>query len=138
MTACLRSNTSAAPLRCAIQNSESTCQLVKHHPDLQSRQLIQQNIPCVVCGLGGVQDECASDQPPHCTPMCAIAFHGFMAECGTTVDSLANGAALRAFEQTCLGTGTINLPVFIDALSHAECCSSKNCGERLRFPTKMI
>ena len=51
-----------------------------------------------------------------------------MAECGTTVSSLANAAALQTFDQTCLGAGTVNVPLFIDALSRAQCCSSRNCG----------
>jgi hypothetical protein len=66
--------------------------------------------------------------PQQCPPLCSIAFHGFMAECGTTVASLSNAQELETFEQTCLSAGTVNIPLFIDALSHAECCSSRNCG----------
>eukprot|EP01043_Picozoa_sp_COSAG02_P044667 COSAG02_NODE_4013_length_5905_cov_4686.361178_2_plen_1058_part_00 len=66
--------------------------------------------------------------PQTCPPLCSIAFHGFMSECATTVASLANAEFLQTFEQTCLSAGTVNVPLFIDALSHAECCSSRNCG----------
>ena len=60
--------------------------------------------------------------------MCSIAFHGFMHQCSRTVDSLANAEMLHVFDDTCTNAGTVNVPLFIDALSRAECCSSRNCG----------
>ena len=74
-------------------------------------------------------DACDGMAPPQqCTPMCSIAFHGFMHQCSRTVDSLANAEMLHVFDDTCTNAGTVNVPLFIDALSRAECCSSRNCG----------
>eukprot|EP01052_Picozoa_sp_SAG31_P034060 SAG31_NODE_3925_length_3746_cov_2.099260_3_plen_247_part_00 len=81
-----------------------------------------------VCCAQNACDQTPAGTPEVCSPMCSIAFHGFMAQCSTSVDSLANAQALETFDAACVNAGAINVPLFIDALSSAQCCSSRNCN----------
>jgi hypothetical protein len=79
-----------------------------------------------ICCAAGT---CAANQPPSvCTPLCAVAFHGFWRDCRATIELMASRQGFEAFDAVCTSAGTVNMGLFLDALSHAECCSSRNCG----------
>jgi hypothetical protein len=83
-----------------------------------------------------MHDTCTGKSPPtKCTPLCAIGMRSFMRSCKTTLGLLAQHRTMEVFAQHCHDEGSINVPLFVDALSNAKCCSSRNCGGCTSQPT---
>ena len=87
----------------------------------------------VCCGVNDPDAACPRGAPPRqCSPMCAVAFHALMMDCGETLTSLAgrvNGARLAAFDQLCTSEESVDPMFFLDAIANAECsfCVGDGC-----------
>ena len=70
---------------------------------------------------------CKAGKPPSiCSPLCALALRGFVNDCKPILQLQTNGHILLDFEQKCLATGTVNVPLFIDAISTVSFNSHSN------------
>lgn len=72
----------------------------------------------------------ATNPPRSCSPMCAVAMHDFMLDCGSTLETILGtddrNTGIVAFENQCLDQA--DPMFFLDAIMNADCSGSDGRG----------